>query len=179
MPASSKLWKSTPRSPRSARAEGSQTISLSIWSDFRAGVITVPRSKHGESRHIPMNSVPKGTLEELRKRAHSPYIFPVGPPEKWFLKICRRVGISNFSWHCLRHTFASRLVMAGVDLRTVQELMGHKTLAMTLRYSHLSPEHQLDAVQRLNRKPTDTSTGTTPEANKTAVAGGAEVLDLP
>ena len=40
--------------------------------------------------------------------------------------------------------------MAGVDLRTVQELMGHKTLAMTLRYSHLSPGHQLDAVQRLN-----------------------------
>jgi site-specific recombinase XerD len=41
--------------------------------------------------------------------------------------------------------------MAGVDLRTVQELMGHKTIAMTLRYAHLSPAHRLDAVQRLNR----------------------------
>ena len=57
--------------------------------------------------------------------------------------------------------------------------MGHKTLAMTLRYSHLSPAHQLDAVQRLNRKPTDTTTDTPPVVNKTAVAGGAEVVDLP
>jgi len=87
--------------------------------------------------------------------------------------------IEAFTWHCLRHTFASRLVMKGVDLRTVQELMGHTTLAMTLRYSHLSPAHQLDAVQRLNRKPTATTTATEPEANKTAVVSGGEVVDLP
>ncbi len=48
--------------------------------------------------------------------------------------------------------------MAGVDLRTVQELMGHKTITMMLRYSHLSPAHQLEVVQRLNRKPTATAT---------------------
>jgi len=58
----------------------------------------------------------------------------------------------------LRHTFASRLVMKGVYLRTVQELMGHKTITMTLRYSHLSPAHQLEAVQGLNRPATGTST---------------------
>ena len=59
-----------------------------------------------------------------------------------------------------RHTFASRLVMAGVDLRTVQDLMGHKTIAMTVRYAHLSAAHELDAVERLNREPTGTTTGT-------------------
>jgi site-specific recombinase XerD len=58
-------------------------------------------------------------------------------------------GVSNFRWHDLRHTFASRLVMAGVDIRTVQELMGHKTIQVTLRDAHLAPQHQLDAVQRL------------------------------
>ena len=60
-----------------------------------------------------------------------------------FVPALARAGIENLHWHDLRHTFASRLVMKGVDLRTVQELMGHKTITMTLRYSHLSPAHQL------------------------------------
>ena len=82
------------------------------------------------------------------------------------VKALRRVSIEDFSWHCLRHTFASRLVMAGVDLRTVQVLLGHKTLAMTLRYSHLSPAHQLDAVQRLNRPADASHRDTTTPANE-------------
>ena len=73
--------------------------------------------------------------------------------------------------------------MAGVDLRTVQELLGHKTLAMTLRYSHLSPGHQLDAVQRLNAprdaSRSDTATDTEKRASKVATTAGAEVTDLP
>jgi site-specific recombinase XerD len=63
----------------------------------------------------------------------------------------KKAGIEDLHWHDLRHTFASRLIMAGVDLRTVQELMGHKTITMTLRYSHLSPTHQREAVQRLSQ----------------------------
>ena len=91
-----------------------------------------------------------------------------------FVPALREAGIENLHWHDLRHTFASRLVMKGVDLRTVQELMGHKTIAMTLRYSHLSPAHQLEAVQRLTRKPTGTTTGTEPEAAKRAADGDAQ-----
>ena len=59
-------------------------------------------------------------------------------------------GIIDFTWHCLRHTFISRLVMKGVDLRTVQELAGHKTISMTVRYAHLAPEHNQAAVERLD-----------------------------
>ena len=70
-----------------------------------------------------------------------------------------KAGIQDFRWHDLRHMFASRLVMAGVDIRTVQELMGHKTIQVTLRYAHLAPRHQLEAVQRL------CDTGSTPEGS--------------
>jgi len=68
--------------------------------------------------------------------------------------------------------------MKGVDLRTVQELLGHKTLAMTLRYSHLSPAHQLEAAQRLNAQPTDTKTDTTTFAAKAATGSDSQVVDL-
>jgi hypothetical protein len=50
--------------------------------------------------------------------------------------------------------------MAGVDLRSVQELLGHKTIGMTVRYSHLAPTHLQEAVERLTAKPTDTTTDT-------------------
>ena len=66
-----------------------------------------------------------------------------------FLDATRRAGIAPCGPHTLRHTFASRLVMAGIDIRTVQELMGHKTIAMTLRYAHLSPDHKRKAMATL------------------------------
>ena len=53
------------------------------------------------------------------------------------------------TWHALRHTFASRLVAAGVDLRTVQELGGWKTLSMVQRYAHLSPNHLVAAIEKI------------------------------
>jgi site-specific recombinase XerD len=55
-------------------------------------------------------------------------------------------------FHTLRHTYASRLVMSGVDLYTVQRLMGHSTISMTERYSHLAPDHLEKAVSRMEQK---------------------------
>jgi integrase len=57
-------------------------------------------------------------------------------------------------FHSLRHTFISRLVLAGVDVRTVQELAGHKTITMTMRYAHLAPEHKRRAVDVLDAEVT-------------------------
>ncbi len=147
-------------------------------------VLTIPRSKNGETRHVPLNSAALAALEDLRKRSDGtgPVIRnlqgePLAKPRHWFEPAVRKAKIRGFSWHCLRHTFASRLVMAGVDLRTVQELMGHKSIAMTVRYAHLDLRHTLAAVERLSganpEAPTDTKTST--EAIQPTEPGAAYV----
>ncbi|MCK9461366.1 MAG: site-specific integrase [Proteobacteria bacterium] len=65
-------------------------------------------------------------------------------------RCCKRAKLRMIGWHCLRHTFASHLVMQGASLKAVQELLGHATMEMTLRYSHLSPEVRKDAVELLD-----------------------------
>jgi site-specific recombinase XerD len=67
------------------------------------------------------------------------------------LRAVKKAGLIDFTWHSLRHTFASRLVMADVNIRTVADLLGHRALTMTMRYTHLAPEHKQVAVDRLNR----------------------------
>jgi integrase len=139
------------------------------WQDvnLKTGILTIPRSKHGEKRHVPINSTARAALEGLRQRRTGPgYVCPGIEAERerdwrrWFEDAVHAAGIDNFRWHDLRHTFASRLVMAGVDFRTVQELLGHKTITMTVRYSHLAPRHLQEAVKRLTPKPSDTTTDT-------------------
>jgi site-specific recombinase XerD len=147
------------------------------WSDVSVSrrVLTIPRSKNGSTRHVPLNQAALGALQDLRVRtANTGFVCGGGPgPRRWFEPALACAKVMGFSWHCLRHTFASRLVMAGVDLRTIQELLGHKCIAMTVRYSHLAPKHTLAAVERLDAAqdaPTDTTTDTEPSAQPTAVA---------
>jgi site-specific recombinase XerD len=68
--------------------------------------------------------------------------------EFWLLQK-KSESLKDVTWHIFRLTYISRLVMAGVDLRTVQELAGHKDIKMTTRYAHLAPAHKLAAVDRL------------------------------
>ena len=81
-----------------------------------------------------------------------------------FNSAVRRAEIEDFTFHDLRHTFASRLVMRGVDLTTVKELMGHKHINMTLRYAHLSPGHKHSAIAVLDQNPSAVISAT-PGAN--------------
>jgi len=139
------------------------------WQDvnLRAGIITIPQSKRGAARHVPINSVAEKALQILAKdRNGSSYVCAGSDQregrdwERWFEECVREAKIADFRWHDLRHTFASRLAMAGVSLRTLAELLGHKTLAMVMRYAHLAPAHLRDAVERIAGKPTDTTTDT-------------------
>ncbi len=106
-------------------------------------------------RIIPLNSVALGALRALRTTATSEYVFinehghPYRTIRPNFRRACQRAGLQGVTPHTLRHTFASRLVMAGVDLRTIQELGGWQTISMVQRYAHLSQSHKAQAVERI------------------------------
>ena len=71
----------------------------------------------------------------------------------------------------LRHTFGSRLGMAGVDIRTIQELMGHKDIKMTIRYSHPTPEHKRRAVEIFDKMfPSNFTTEANPDEDRKVVS---------
>ena len=129
------------------------------WSQvsFRRKRILLEETKNGSSREIPMNKSCIAAMEALyENRRHegrvcqSKYGKDLNDSRSWFDLCIKDAGIQNFTWHCLRHTFISRLVMAGVDLRTAQELAGHKTISMTVRYAHLAPEHNQAAIEKLD-----------------------------
>jgi integrase len=146
------------------------------WVDLDRRVLTIPRSKHGEKRRVYLNDDAVAAFQLLWRFsegkgnvfAHLYNSSKTIGARGWFNVALSDAGIANFHWPDLRHTFASRLVMAGVDIRTVQELMGHKTIQVTTRYAHLAPAHQLEAAQRLcntgsvRSGATDTRTDTMP-----------------
>jgi len=133
------------------------------WDDvnMKQGFINVRDSKNSESRDIPINDVLMETLESVKNTTNAIYVLerngdPIKSFKKGFYSALRRSGIKKCRFHDLRHTFATRLIMAGVDIVTVQELLGHKDIRMTKRYSHPTPEHKKQAVETLNFSTMDT-----------------------
>jgi len=135
--------------------------------DLRAGKILVRRSvwkgkvtspKGGRSREVALS--PK-LAEALRGHRHlrGPIVFCNADGsmltrdqiKRIVPTACRKAGLREIQWHVLRHSFASQLVMAGVTLRAVQELLGHATIEMTMRYAHLAPAVHREAVASLDR----------------------------
>jgi integrase len=127
--------------------------------DFERRQLHLFRTKNGDPSTIPLNAVALAALKELQGEQAKPGTDPVFPSVRtgdalqgsrgWFSTALKDAKVLDYTWHCNRHTFANRLVMAGVNLRTVAELLGHRTPQMVMRYAHLSPEHQASAVDRL------------------------------
>lgn len=129
--------------------------------DFKRGILRVDNkkdhhTKNYQVRAIPMNETLVAVLRKMPRRLGSSYVFQRKDGSKFhkmrtgFGNAVKRSGIPHVRFHDLRHTFASHLVMGGVDIRTVQELLGHKDIRMTMRYSHLAPDHMTKAVRVLD-----------------------------
>ncbi|PCI36282.1 MAG: recombinase [Thiotrichales bacterium] len=132
------------------------------WIDINLELklLTLPKTKAYKKRHIPLNKEAHMTLKTWHKQSLNKINNLVFPSENskpfdniytaWG-NIMKNAQIEDFRFHDLRHDFASKLVMAGVDLNTVRELLGHSDIKMTLRYAHLAPEHKANAVAKLDK----------------------------
>jgi integrase len=138
------------------------------WEDvnFQQRFITARKTKAGDTRQVPMNDVALEALIKIPRRLDNEYVFPgiksfhlINLPRGW-KRYVKNAQLEDFRWHDLRHTFASRLVMAGVDLYTVKKLLGHHDLTMTERYAHLAPHYLKRAVDNLTLSPSPTAIGT-------------------
>lgn len=130
--------------------------------DFSRGLIIVENTKNDEIREIPMNATLTRALRDVKVKAAGEHVFSRHTGEitrsvrTAFNNAVRRAELNDLRFHDLRHTFASKLVMAGVDILTVKELLGHKTISMTMRYSHLTQEHKKKAVYAIDGHYLDT-----------------------
>jgi integrase len=120
--------------------------------NFERRLLTIPRSKNDEKRHIQLNAAAISALKALLPGMERSNLVFKGLQDSrhWFGKAVAEAGIRDFHWHDLRHTFASRLVMAGVPLLVVKELMGHRSIKVTERYAHLAPGFLQTGVEKLD-----------------------------
>ena len=123
-----------------------------VWKnvDLGTGIIYVLHTKSGKPREIPMDSTLRELFKALPKTGER--VFDCMNLRKLYEAAVRQAKLEDVNFHTLRHTFASHLAMAGVDLKTIQELLGHQTFEMTLRYAHLSPHHKKVAIEILDSR---------------------------
>ena len=147
---------------------------LRVCRSVSRGIVGTPKS--GRSRELPLSDEACRALKahrhlkgELVFSDEKGGMLTKGECKHPLWRSCKKAGLRRIGWHVLRHTFASHLVMQGVPLKAVQELLGHATIEMTMRYSHLSPQVTRNAVALLDRSARR-------EINSTLTAhGGAEI----
>ena len=132
--------------------------------DFSQDIITIRDSKNGRTRHAYMTPQVRAMLKAKPQGKPGDLLFPgkdgrrMGKISRTFDRTVKDIGLNNnvtdprmrLSFHSLRHTFASWLVQSGTDLYVVQQLLGHRTNAMTQRYAHLRQDNLRQAVKQLD-----------------------------
>lgn len=121
--------------------------------DLDARVLSFVSTKNNRRRDIVVNTAVCDTLRRLPRKGEfvfSPAGTRISSVVHAFQTALKRAGIENFRFHDLRHTFASHAVMSGMDIPTLQQILGHATPTMTMRYSHLTPAHAMKAVERVD-----------------------------
>jgi integrase len=121
--------------------------------DFEAGkhgYVRLDETKNGSHRDIPMSPEVRAAFEEIRSRQENVQsddrVFDINTPRKWFESAVAKAKISDYTWHCNRHSFCSRLAKSGAHIGTIQKLAGHKTVSMSARYTHIDDDTRAEAV---------------------------------
>jgi integrase len=128
--------------------------------DMERGVLTLPATKSGGVQYVRLNAEAKAVLHSLIPGNKSVWVFPSANPKthadprnfyrRHYLPAVKELGLTGVTWHTLRHTFASRLAMAGVTERAIAELLRHSGTALVRRYAHLSPSYLQEAVEKVS-----------------------------
>jgi integrase len=142
------------------------------WSQFDESrrAIDLTQTKNGTARTIHLNVDALAAIKSVQHPGQKPSdrIFPREDHKKssqrkqerfdtrsWFQPCLEEAKITGYVWHCNRHTFCSWLAMAGATIKEIQELAGHKTITMSARYAHLSPDHKLSVLDRITATATE------------------------
>ena len=157
-----RFWVLVDFAMRTGLRRGEQFGLLRTDLDFQGECINLRETKNRRGRVIPMSPALKELLLAwLAQEPASLWVFTsrTGKPfngnniRRRFVEVCRKASILNFTWHDLRHTYASRMVMARCDLTALKELMGHRDISMTMRYAHLAPGRLRTTQALLDARP--------------------------
>lgn len=126
--------------------------------DLKGASLRVKEAKSGEGRTVPLHAIARGILDSIPCRLVGGYVFckshdgeAIKSIKTAFVNARERAEVEDPRFHDSRNEFTSALAMAAVDLNTIRELLGHKTMAMVMRYSHLTDRQKADAVALLDR----------------------------
>lgn len=134
------------------------------WDQIERGgkAVRVVRTKSGQDRYVPLNETAADVIKAQRLATHGEFVFPSTKGGEHFKAVChsfsracRLAGISGLRFHDLRHTFATRLIHRGADIVTVQNLLGHHSVTITQRYTHIGADRKRSAVDLLVKKSDD------------------------